>query len=321
MDVTAVRRLEPDFWRAPSAHNTQPWVLRYIANGVDVGWDPAHALPAADPTGRDLRLSLGAFVETCLIVAADAGLAVEYVSDHDERARRVGRLIGTTRPYGSPFDAAAVRARSTNRGEYLPGVVPDDLLVRIDALAGEVNGWVAALPSRGLVEPLAAADRHLFGDAAVSAELADWLRLTPRHPRYRVDGLTDRALALSRAQALGLRVALRALPTLRRAGLPRLLAASSRSTLGYDGCVLVLVAPAGCGPAGDVEFGRVLMRIWLTLSELGLACHPVSQLIDCATTRARLAERLGVADPARLLHAARVGRPAGPSARSARRVQ
>lgn len=32
-----LRELEPYFWRAPSAHNTQPWELRYRDNGVEVG--------------------------------------------------------------------------------------------------------------------------------------------------------------------------------------------------------------------------------------------------------------------------------------------
>src|SRR5262245_3454438 len=78
--------------RAPSAHNTQPWVVHYGADRVDIGWDGHRALPASDPTGRDLFLSLGAFVETCLVVAADAGLAVEAEVAVDETARRVARL-------------------------------------------------------------------------------------------------------------------------------------------------------------------------------------------------------------------------------------
>src|SRR5215470_8587014 len=32
-----LRELEPDFWRAPSAHNTQPWVLRYGDTAAEIG--------------------------------------------------------------------------------------------------------------------------------------------------------------------------------------------------------------------------------------------------------------------------------------------
>ncbi|MFC7484040.1 hypothetical protein ACFQX7_33960 [Luedemannella flava] len=81
--VSALRGREAVFRRAPSAHNTQPWVVRYGTDEVAVHWDPARALPDSDPTGRDLFLSLGAFVEACLITAADAGLPVSVEVDVD----------------------------------------------------------------------------------------------------------------------------------------------------------------------------------------------------------------------------------------------
>jgi hypothetical protein len=107
--------LEPDFWRAPSAHNTQPWVLRYHDSSVEIGWDPAYALAASDPTGRDLRLSLGAFAETCLIVCANAGLAVGFRPDLTEPARRIGHLVAATQPYATPFTTEDVRRRTSGR--------------------------------------------------------------------------------------------------------------------------------------------------------------------------------------------------------------
>ncbi len=152
------------------------------------------------------------------------------------------------------------------------------------------------------------------------AELRSWLRLTPRHPSYRRDGLTDRALALSRRQATGLRAALAWYPPLRRLGLPRALAAASRGLLDYEGQVVVLAAAPAHGPASQVAMGRVLMRQWLALSQAGYATHPLSQLIDCPRTRDTLAGRLGITDPARLISVYRAGRPVGHTVRSARLV-
>ncbi|MFC4147963.1 nitroreductase [Micromonospora mangrovi] len=319
MDISALRVLAPLCWRAPSAHNTQPWRLDHRDEEVHVGWDPADALPAADPTGRDLRLSLGAFVETCLIVAADLGLPIEYVPDHCAQDRRVGWLRLSRPGYRSPFTAAQVQGRRTHRGRFSAG--PDaGTLAALDAVAGQAGGEVRVVSDADLLTRLlTTADRHLYADPAVVAELRTWLRLTPRHPRYRADGLTGRCLELSPGEAAGLRAALAAYPVLRPLGLPRLLATAAGHPLALGGTVIVLVGPTGMDDAAQVEFGRVLMRTWLTLHAAGLAAHPLSQLIDASATRAALGATLDVA-PERLLHVARVGRPVGPTARSARRV-
>ncbi|MFG1779966.1 nitroreductase [Micromonospora sp. NPDC049048] len=319
MRLATFRELEPLCWRAPSAHNTQPWRLDHRPEAILVGWDRAYELPAADPSGRDLRLSLGAFVETCLIVAADAGLRMTFVGDHCRADRRVGWLRAAPHRYDTPFSAAQVLTRRTHRGRFSAG--PDaEALAAVDAVARIAGGTVRAVPDATLLARLLRdADRWTYADAAVVGELRSWLRLTPAHPDYHTDGLTDRCLGLSGREATALRAALAAYPVLRRLGLPRLLAAASGSPLALGGAALVLVGPPGMDDASQVEFGRVLARTWLTLHAAGLAAHPLSQLIDAPATRAALGSLLGVA-PQRLLHVARVGRPVGPAPPSARRV-
>ncbi|MDG4785355.1 nitroreductase [Micromonospora sp. WMMD1102] len=318
-DIAAFRALEPICWRAPSAHNTQPWRLDHRPEAIRVGWDPADALPAADRSGRDLWLSLGAFVETCLVVAADAGLRLEFVADHSARRRRVGWLRPAADRYHTVFDAAGVRGRRTHRGRFSAGP-PAELVGTLDGIAREVDATVRRVPDADLLPRLLRlADRHLYADPAVVGELRHWLRLDPAHPDYRADGLTDRCLGLSRIEATGLRAALTAYPVLRRLGLPRLLATAAGNPLGLGGAVLVLVGPAVTDPTTRVGCGRALMRIWLALHAAGLAAHPLSQLVDEPTSRDALGAVLGV--PAeRLLHVARVGRPTGPVVWSDRRI-
>ncbi|MFC5827476.1 hypothetical protein [Nonomuraea insulae] len=308
-----LRDLEPDFWRAPSAHNTRPWTLTYAGEEAAVGWDPARALPISDPTGRDLRLSLGAFVECCLIVCADAGLHIAFRPDPGPL--RAGFLHEAEGPYETDFTIADVRARVAGRGEYHAGRLPEEV-----PLEG-----MRRLPCRDLADLLRAADLCQSGDRKVTRELRSWLRLTRRHRRRFLDGLGDRALALTKAEALALRASLALYPALRRLGLPRVLAGASRELLDYDGDVLVLVGPAHEDMAedmakdmADVEPGRALMRNWLRLSALGYTTYPLSQIIDWEPTRRVLADRLGVADPRTLLHVARVGRLTAPAAPPAR---
>jgi nitroreductase len=293
--VEQLRAHEAICRRAPSAHNTQPWRPVYHADEIVIGVDPARSLPDSDPTGRDLALGTGAFVETCLIVSADLGLAVT--------AAPGPRLVPAAQAYATPFTIADIESRRVARGPYAPGYINA-------AVVADLGLGVAHVPARDLAQDLAVADRWLFGTPAVAVELRDWLRLDPRHPRYRLDGLTDRALVLSRYEARFLAAALRAYPVTRRLGLAALLAASGRSLLRYEGSVLVLLAD------GDdrIAAGQRLLRTWLALARHGLAVHPLSQLIDCPATAGRLAERVG----GQPLAVFRVGRPLAEPVRSAR---
>ncbi|RJO70936.1 nitroreductase [Nocardia panacis] len=309
LDIAAVRALEPDFRRAPSAHNTQPWVLTYRSDRVEIGWDPARSLPASDPTGRDLMLGLGAFVECCLIVCADAGLAMGFVPDPGDR--RIGYLEPAAQPYETRYRTEDVRRRASHRGAYRPGHI-DGFGVLAD-LAKSDGAQLRRLDCHEVRLLLRAADRELFAAPAAVRELREWLRLSPHHARYRCDGLTDAALSLNRIEATGLRTALAAYPTLRHAGLGRVLAAASNGPLAGDGDVIILQSGRD-----TVESGRTLLRLWLELTRRGYASHPLSQIIDDPTTRARLATRLGVEAPDRLLHIARVGQPVGSPVRSHR---
>ncbi|MEV4512313.1 hypothetical protein AB0K00_25525 [Dactylosporangium sp. NPDC049525] len=313
--VDAFRAHEDDCRRAPSAHNTQPWLLRSTDDTVDVHWDPARALPDSDPTRRDLFLSLGAFIETSLIVAAAAGLPVRADIAVDHAAQRAARFVPAASVYDTPFTLTSVHQRRCARSGYVPGVLDPAVLAALTALGADLR----QVPTRDLVAPLAQADRWMFGTPEVVSELRAWMRLSPKHPRYHLDGLTDRAMALSRVEATGLAAMLgpRAYAVTRRLGGPALLAAASKSLLRYDGSVLILVGSA-VTPETVIEHGRALVRVWLALSDRGLSVHPLSQLLDCTATATRLAERLGLAPDESPLAVFRTGHPLAEPVRSAR---
>ncbi|WP_327000248.1 hypothetical protein OHA72_34605 [Dactylosporangium sp. NBC_01737] len=313
--IAAFRSHEDDCRRAPSAHNTQPWALRYTDDAVDVHWDPSRALPDSDPTRRDLFLSLGAFIETCLVVAASAGLPVRADIAVDHSSQRAARLLPSPSVYDTPFTLTSVQQRRCARGGYAPGTLDPAVLAALTALGADLR----QVPTRTLVAPLAAADRWMFGTPEVVGELRAWMRLSPKHPRYQLDGLTDQAMALSRIEATGLAAMIgpRAYPLTRRLGGPALLAAASKGLLRYDGSVLILVGSA-VTPESVIEHGRALVRVWLALSERGLNVHPLSQLLDCAATAGQLTEKLDLAPDESPLAVFRTGRPLKEPIRSAR---
>jgi hypothetical protein len=314
IDLTELRRLEPQFFRSPSAHNTQPWLLDYSPERVELRFDPARALPVGDPTERDLFLSLGALVEAALISASASDVAVEFVPAVDAERRRVGAFVQAAEPYVTPFTPEDLERRRTSRLEYEPERLGDDDLAAVRNQLDE-NAELHELPTRDLVELAAVADRHLYESPDVVEELRSWLRLSPRHPRYEQDGLSYECLDLSRVEAAAAAIALRppVYKLVRRLRLHRTFAAATAKLLDREGSAVVLAA-AGETPEEVLGHGRTLLRVWLALTQRGLYTHPLSQILDCPETARELAARVG-AKPFSIFRAGR----SEPPARSFRR--
>ena len=311
-DLRELERLEPQFWRAPSAHNTQPWLLTYAANRVELSYDPERALPAGDPTQRDLLLSLGAFVEAVLIAASHAGISLEFAPAVEPRGRRVGGFVPAPVPYPTAFTPDDLGRRQTSRLAYTEGrLSPDDLAVAQDELAADAE--LHEVATRDLVDLAREAGRHLYGSPEIVAELRTWLRLGRRHPHYRLDGLSYECLGLGRYEAAAVSLLLRpgVFPLVRRTRLDRAFSASTTRLLERDGSALVLVAVAG-SPEQILTHGQSLHRIWLALAKRGLYTHPLSEILDFPPTERQLASRIGATDGRRLLSVFRAGRSAPP---------
>ena len=317
-DLRDLRRLETQFFRAPSAHNTQPWILEYEADRVELCFDPARALPAGDPTRRDLLLSLGALAEAVLIAASSVGIAVEFEPGFEAEPRRVGAFRRASSPYSTPFTPDDLARRQTSRTRFTGGrLTGDDLTAARNQVAGDAE--LRELPTRDLVDLNAAAELHLYESDAIVEELRSWLRLSRRHPRHDLDGLSYECLGLAPVEAAAVAVLLRQ-PVYRFVRLLRLhrrFSAATTSLLESDGSALVLVGAAAT-PEQVLTHGRSLLRTWLALARRGLYTHPLSQILDYEVTEHQLAERVGAAAEHRLLCVFRAGR-SEPPPRSSRR--
>lgn len=365
-DRALLERVTAEAACAPSAHNTQPWSPRIVdgpdgAPAIDLGVARGRTLPAGDPTGRDTLVSLGAWTEAAAIAAGAAGraLRVELLDTVDDpsvivRAERDVPVVRLTLGDELPADGAADRAvragdlrrRMTYRGEVDPApgflaearrVVPDWIrLVPVDAAdlrhfssLGSADTWTRP----GVVE-----------------ELARWLRLSPRHPRHDVDGLSAETLLLPAPVA-----AVGALATRRRrlrdgvVGVSRVGGDLLRRLLleihldaagdASDDEHFVLVAdangldlgrgldltrtlnsPLGLPAEAVFEAGRALMRVWLVAARSGVTFAPHSEVLDSSLAAGELQYRLGLARRDVPLFVTAVGRPrTATPPRSARR--
>ncbi len=106
---------------APSGHNTQPWVIKYIE---PYHWiianDNTKWLPAVDPTQRETILSIGAFIQNLEYAAGNLGYSCEIkllaLKNQDENVLEVKLIKKSNQPV---IEASKIKLRRTVRSGYL----------------------------------------------------------------------------------------------------------------------------------------------------------------------------------------------------------
>lgn len=84
---------------APSTHNTQPWLLEAGEGSLRVYIDYSKSVPVADPTMRDMYISLGALIKNVELAAGELGLGSELkLTSPLEKSELVATLTFTNLP-------------------------------------------------------------------------------------------------------------------------------------------------------------------------------------------------------------------------------
>lgn len=301
---------------SPSAHNTQParWALG--ATGATLFCDTRHVLPASDPEGRATALGCGAALEAMVLALSAHGIGAEVdlaLSPRFHRGRGLETVAHLHFVEGAAEDPLhrQLEHRFTWRGSF-------------DAAPMELYGWSRSdarlvLDDKGrswLAERNDWASLQGLRDAGLRRELVNWMRLSPRHPRARLDGMDRAALNLTRVRAAALPLVFGPLwRGLEAVGLTPRLTAEAAATRSAP--VIALFHRPRSEPT--VESGRAYLRLCLEAAQLGMAGWPMAALADHPATNGEICTRFGLAPDRRLIQAVRFGKPSGPAPPRARR--
>lgn len=322
--------LEQARW-APSPHNIQPWRVRVQSpTEAELRYDPARLLPDTDPTGFFTLVGFGIFLECLEVAAAPLGLALEVAPVAwrlDAKAEGLPllarlRLVPRIRP--EPLAAALLERRRTTRLPYDGRPVEAAVLEECRALAAAAGqSWTATSDPEAVAWTLRLNRDTLFYDMAddvARSEVGRWVRTTAAEERRHRDGLSARCLGFP---GWLVRLFFRHHRTMEWPGLRHAIrfrySRSMRGTRTVAWMTGRFDTPADC-----VAAGRMLGRLWLTLSSHGIGLHPFGSIITNPRAYARLRERMAAtgtgADPAaRTWLIMRLGRARGTPPRSLRR--
>jgi len=270
--------------RAPSVHNTQPWVLGLsgATRVVEVYERLDSAPPRHDPVGRDRLISCGAALEHVKIALRMLGWAPEVALFPDRnRPGLVAMVRAAHRAEPSPVDLrahAAVGTRRSHRGPFSPVLVAEPVVRRL--LAANHTDGAGLRPVRGHDEVL------------VLAGLLTHTALVLRDDRgYQRELTAWTAAVRDPLRGAGVSTASRRTATLRRTtavpDIDTLTARLSRE------CLLLVETPDD-GPRDHVVAGAAAESVWLAAVDAGLAGALLTQPFQLSEVRAGLGEALSL---------------------------
>jgi hypothetical protein len=307
------RELLEDARWAPSPHNIQPWLLRCRDDGTaEVSIPTNRLLLDTDPGGLFTGSGVGCLVEALAVAARAHRLALT--------ATPTGRLpgdpdpvvvLGLERADEHADERALLRERRTSRLPFDGSPVEAALLEELAALSVAAGHTWQASDDAVLVDWIVDLNRDtLFLDMAdptARAEVGHWLRFSNRDAARRRDGFSPEALGFPGwlLRLFFRRHTLLELPGIRHGA--RYL--YGRTTTGTR-TIAWLRGPFETFEDG-VAAGRLLMRLWLTMTRDGVRLHPFGSVVTNATANARLQSRIEPGDGTLWL-IMRLGRSAEP---------
>jgi hypothetical protein len=281
---------------APSGHNTQPWLIKYIEPyHWIIGNDKRKWLPAVDPNQRETILSIGAFIQNLEFAASNAGYLCLFNllagSNQDENMLEV-RLQKSASAIR--YNINKIRNRRTVRSGYL-----NDALKKEDAnyLLENENDFIHFIPngSKGhhwLNEQTIEANRlQAYRDAA-QKELSEWIRFSSSEAKKHCDGLTTAGMELDGIPGWMLRNFYKQKNALtgkfREQGLDKVKKQVSQSA-GW-----LMITSKGNSVETLLETGKRFQRIFLKVRDRNIALHPMTQILEEAETKKQVNAAIGI---------------------------
>lgn len=288
---------------APSGHNTQPWFIKYIA---PYHWmicnDKSRWLPGVDPTQRETILSIGAFLQNLEYAAANLGYncLVSIVANTNQDENIVDVQL-TRAAAASGYDTGQIIHRRTVRSNYL-----GDMLTKEDSayLLQDETDFIHYIPNNAkehkwLNEQTIEANRiQAYRDAA-QTELANWIRFSGKDAAAHLDGLTPASMEIEGMAAWYVRNFYSKEDVLKKAfreqSIDKVVKQVSRSA-GW-----LLITSNNNSTATLLETGKRLQRLWLKLRDKNIAIHPMTQILEEASTKQVLNQSIGFNEPVQFI--------------------
>jgi len=185
--------------RAPSGHNTQPWMFSIGKNDIQIYPDFDRSLPVVDSDHHALYISLGCAAENIVIAARTFGLRASVETDQTESGDTYIKIPLETDSRVQPDDLFNyIQQRQSTRNAYTdrkPSRDDLNLLKHSFEFDGIELLLLTAPGDIEKLEPLIIEGNNLqFQNRDFVHELVHWIRFSKREARRKADGLWSKCM-------------------------------------------------------------------------------------------------------------------------------
>lgn len=283
---------------APSGHNTQPWIVKYLE---PYHWiisnDQTKWLPAVDPAQRETILSIGAFIQNLEYAASNLGYNCVFnliaLSNQDEDIMEVRLGKKSIR---DSFETKTIRQRRTVRSGYMKESLTKE---HVAFLTGNDKDHFQFFSNGSkeynwLNEQTIEANRQQTYRDDAQSELADWMRLSSREAKKYCDGLTTASMEIHGMPGWVVRNFYSKKDVMskkfREQGLDKV-----KEQVNSSGGWLLITSKDNA-TSTLIETGKRLQRMLLKTREKNIAIHPMTQILEEAEYRNELNKSTGISD-------------------------
>lgn len=307
---------------APSSHNAQMWKVRIVSPDIiEVLLDSERTLPNVDPQNREAMISLGAFIENISqasrLHGLDADISILAETSFDERIARI-RLERSTRITSE--DAARLRRNLSLRGSSRTGFKKDPLKEEhLSMIVTTVSGKVHYYPLRSpkgqyLLQGLIESNEKQASRYNVQKELSHWMRFSKHEAQKKKDGLTPDMMGLKGIAHWFVSHFFTSDTVMKDSFRKQTISTVRKQAENCSG--FIVLTNDGSDAAALIKSGMELERLWLKASELGLAIHPMSQMLEEEPWKKELTKKLELKDlPQMMLRIGYIDKPFQPVSR------
>ncbi len=278
-----VKIVEAGIW-APSADNCQPWLFSWDGTTLQVIHDENRAKFLYNVNNIASYATLGGVIENIVIASEHFGYRplIAYFPDATQEAvvANISFTPQQEKPKSELF--SWIPKRMVNRKFYSKELIDNATKQRLLGIARDYPGtrfhWTDSKKQiRQLAALVAAGDRILFEHPDLHGGLFRWIRLTKEEDERARDGMGLNVLELNVFQEFifPLLSSWKRMLILNKFGVSRLAATQSYRLL-RTAPVACLIMTDDTAPVSYVIGGRLMQRVWLTASSLGVALQPLT---------------------------------------------